>query len=176
MSGNEAIFPQRKAVEEGGEGLCHTTIIPLLPDVVLPCQHGKTVLIHETGQLLQHEQQVSLHQANGNGGTDCGEDPEARCIGDGLFAALFLLLGLPLLIAAGWLLRVVNRACGVGAYLLNGADIASFGDDGVGGELARFELGPLRTRLSISAYRRGWPCICCAVIPGYPLSARRRRC
>jgi hypothetical protein len=38
---------------------------------------------------------------------------------------------------------MMHRAIRVRTYLVDSADIASLGDDGFGGELALFELGPL---------------------------------
>ena len=111
---------------------------------MLPRQHLDAVLVHEAYQLLKDEKQVTFHQANRDGCADSGEDAEAGRIGDGLFLALLLLLGLPLLIvAAGWLLRMMDGAGWVGADLVDGANVAAFGDDGLGGELAHLELGPL---------------------------------
>ena len=101
-------------------------------------------------QLLQHEKQVAFHQPHRNGGADGGEDTEAGRVGDGLFLALLLLFGLPLLIvAAGLLLGMMHRAGWIGADLVDGADVAAFGDDGLGGELAHLELGPLRLVLRL---------------------------
>src|SRR5690348_15687224 len=42
---------------------------------------------------------------------------------------------------------MMNRASGVRANLMDCADIATFSDDGVRGELAHLELGPLRVVL-----------------------------
>ena len=87
------------------------SVVALLPDAMLPRQHLDAALVHEAYQLLKDEKQVTFHQANRDGCADGGEDAEAGRIGDGLFLALLLLLGLPLLIvAAGWLLRMMHRA------------------------------------------------------------------
>src|SRR6185437_2953692 len=77
------------------------------------------------------------------------QDAEAGCVSDGLLSALLLLLGLPLLIAAGLLFRMMDRTSGACADLMYGADIATFGDDGLGSELAHLELGPLRVFLGL---------------------------
>ena len=47
------------------------------------------------------------------------------------------------------LLRMMHRAGWIGAHLMDGADVAAFGDDGLGGELAHLELGPLRLFLRL---------------------------
>ena len=146
------------AAKEGGERLCHASIVALLPDAMLPRQHLDAVLVHDAYQLLKDEKQVTLHQANRNGGADSGEDTEAGRVGDGLFLALLLLLGLPLLIvAAGLLLRMMDRAGWIGAHLMDGANVAAFGDDGLGGELAHLELRPLGVvlRLRLVVPNRG---------------------
>ena len=78
---------------------------------MVPRQHLHAVLVHDAYELFKDEQQVTFHEANGNGCAHSGEDTEAGRIGDGLFFALLLLLGLALLIvAAGWLLRMMDRA------------------------------------------------------------------
>jgi hypothetical protein len=67
---------------------------------VLPRQHFDTAFIQSAYQLLKHKKQVTFHEANRDGATDGGKDAKAGRIGDGLFLALLLLLGLPLLIVA----------------------------------------------------------------------------
>jgi hypothetical protein len=73
-------------------------------------------------------------------------------VGNGLFATLLFLFGLPLrIIAVAGLLGMMHRAIRVRAYLVDGADIASLGDDGLGGELALFEFRPLGVVLRLRA-------------------------
>src|SRR6187402_1348256 len=134
------------------------SIIALLPDAMLPCQHLDAVLIHDAHQLFENEEQVTLQETNGNSGAHSGEDTEASRIGDGLLLALLVLLGLPLLIvAAGWLLRMMNGAGWIGTYLVDSSNVATFGDDGLGGELAHLELGTLGVvfRLRLIVPNRG---------------------
>ena len=125
---------------------------------MLPRQHLHTVLVHDTYQLLKDEEQVPLHQANGNGGAHSRQDTEAGRGGDGLFLALLVLLGLPLLIvAAGWLLWMMDGAGWIGTYLVDRANVRAFGDDSLCGELAHLELGPLRivSRFRVVVPNRG---------------------
>jgi hypothetical protein len=99
------------AAEEGGKRLRYASIVALLPDAMLPCQPLDAVLVHDTHQLLKDEEQVTFEQAYWNSGADGSKDAEAGCIGDGLLLALLFLLGLPLLIVAtGWLLRMMHWA------------------------------------------------------------------
>ena len=77
--------------------------------------------------------------------THSGEDAEAGSVGNGLVLALLLMFGLLLLIvAAGLLLGMMDRAGCVRADLVDATNVATLGDDGLGGELAHFEFGPLR--------------------------------
>jgi hypothetical protein len=58
---------------------------------------------------------------------------------------LLVLFVLPLrIVPAGLLFRMMHRAGGIGADLVDGANVAAFGDDGLGGELAHLELRALR--------------------------------
>jgi hypothetical protein len=115
-----------RTTNKGSQRFADASIVALLADAVLPCQHLDAVLIHDAYQLFENEEQVTLQEANGNGGAHSGEDTEAGRVGDGLFLALLVLLGLPLLIvAAGWLLRMMDGASGIGTYLMDGANVAS---------------------------------------------------
>jgi hypothetical protein len=132
------------AAYEGGEGLLHTAIVALLPDAVLPRQHLDAALIHKEQQPLDDRQQVTLHQAHRDSGTDGGKDAKAKGVGNGLLLPLLFLFGLPLpIIAVGSLLGMMHRAGEIGAHLVDGADVRAFGDDGLGGVLAFLELGAL---------------------------------
>ena len=72
---------------------------------------SEAALIQQRYQLLEDEKQVTLHQAHRNGCADGGEDAKAGRVGDGLFLALLLLLGLPFrIVAAGLLLRMMDGA------------------------------------------------------------------
>src|ERR1700691_582240 len=100
------------------ERLCHASIVALLPDAMLPRQRLDAPLIHESYQLLKDEKQVTFHQPHRHGGAHSGEHAQAGSVSDGLLFALLLLLGLRFLIlAAGFLLRMMNRAVGISAYL-----------------------------------------------------------
>ena len=67
---------------------------------MLPRKHLNAVFFHEAYQLLDDEKQVVLQQANRHGCTHSDEDAEAGSVCDGLFPALLLLFGFPLLILA----------------------------------------------------------------------------
>jgi hypothetical protein len=69
-------------------------IVALLADAVLPCKHLDAILIHDAYELLKDEKQVAFQEANGDGGAHSGENTEASRVGDGLFLALLVLLGL----------------------------------------------------------------------------------
>ena len=115
-----------------------------LADAVKPKDDRQTALVQDGGKALGDKEQVALHQADGNRVAGCFQDAKAGCLGDGLFAAALLLLCLECRIRRGPLLAgVVNWAIGIRAHLVNGADVAAFGDDGVGGELAHLELRAL---------------------------------
>jgi hypothetical protein len=117
---------------------------------MLSRQHLKTWFFHEAYQLLDDEKQVTLHQANRHGCTHSGEDAETGSVGDGLLLALLLMFGLLLIfVAAGLLLGMMDRAGCVRADLVDAANVAPLGDDGIGGELAHFELRPLRLILRL---------------------------
>ena len=78
---------------------------------MVPRQRLDTAFVHQAYQFLKGEKQVTFHQTDSYGGTHSGEDPEAGSVGDSLFLALLLLLGLPLLIiAAGLRLGMLDRA------------------------------------------------------------------
>src|ERR1035437_5735325 len=129
------------ATNERRKCLLDTSVVAPLTDAMLPRQHLKAVLFHDANQLLKNEKQVTLHQANRNGGAHSSKDAEAGCIGNGLILTLLLLLGLPLLIVAVDLrLGMMNRAGWVRADLVNSANVAAFGDDGLGSELAHLIL------------------------------------
>ena len=148
-----------------------------LADAVKPKDDRQTALVQGGGKALGDKEQVALHQPDGNRVAGCFQDAKAGCLGDGLFAAALLLLCLECRIRRGPLLAgVVNGAIGIRAHLMNGADVAAFGDDGVGGELAHLELRALGIFLLLWACRRGSRCTCCAAEPDCLPSARRRPC
>ena len=67
----------------------------------------------------------------------------------------FLLFGLPFrIVAILLLLRMMHRAGGIGADLVNGANIAALRNDGLCRELAHLELGSLRLILWPTRRRR----------------------
>jgi len=102
---------------------------------MLSRQHLDAVLVHDAYQLLKDEKQATLHQANTNGCAHSGKDTEASRVGDGLFLALLILLGLPLVsVAAGWLLCMMHRASSIGTHLVDGGNVAAFSDDGFRGD------------------------------------------
>src|SRR5271156_5290209 len=132
------------AAQISGKGLADFPVIALLPDAVLPRQHFKARFVHEDYQLLDDEKQIALHQTDGNGCTHSGEDTNAGRVGDSLFIALLLLVSFPLLIfAVARLLRMMNLARRIRTDLMHGAHVGAFGNDGLGGEFAHLELGPL---------------------------------
>jgi hypothetical protein len=115
-------------------------------------------------------------QANRDSGADGGEDAKPGRVGDGLFLALLLLLGLPLLIVAvGLLLRMMHRAGWIGAHLMDGANIAAFGDDGLGGELASLVLRLLSLLLVLRLFILNGGVLLRGSTGCLP-SVRRRRC
>ena len=119
---------------------------------MLTRQRLDTGLIQDADQPLQNEDKVTLEQAHWNGGGDGREDTKSGCVGDGLVAALLLLLGLPsCLIPSAGLLGMMYRAIHVCAYLVDGANITALGDDGFAGELAFFELRTLGIVLRLRA-------------------------
>jgi len=121
------------------------SIVALLPDAMLPRQCFDAALVHQAYQLLKDEKQVTLHQTDRDSGAHSRENTKAGCVGYGLLLPLLLLLGLPLrIVAAGLRLGMMHRAGWIGTHLVDGANVRAFRDDGLGGELAHFELRPLR--------------------------------
>ena len=132
------------AAEKGSKRFRYASLVALLPDAMLPGQHLDAVLIHDADQLLKDEEQVALEETNRDSGTDGSENTEAGRVGDSLFLALLFLFCLPVLIvAAGCLLGMMHRTGWIRAHLMDGANVAAFGDDGLGNELARLVFRPL---------------------------------
>jgi hypothetical protein len=67
---------------------------------MLPRQRLNPTFIHDGCQPLDDEKQVTLEQAYRDGRTNSAEDAKPGCIGNRLFLASLVLLGLPLRLAA----------------------------------------------------------------------------
>jgi hypothetical protein len=108
---------------------------------VLPCQCLQLPLIQKRERLYQNESQVPLHQPHRDSIPNRFQNTNAGGVGDGLLLTLLLLFGLPFrLVAILLLLRMVYRASGIRADLVDAADITALGNDGVRGEFAYLEL------------------------------------
>ena len=76
-----------------------------LADAVKAQQDWNAALVQRGGKALGDEEQVALHQPDGNGVARCFQDAKTSRLGDGLFAAALLLLGLECCVVRGRCLR-----------------------------------------------------------------------
>ena len=71
------------------------------------------------------------------------QDTDSGSVRQYLIPTVLVLLGFEAGIGFGWLLlRVMDRAIGLGGDLSQFAFVDAFGDDGLGGKPARLELRP----------------------------------
>jgi len=115
-----------------------------LADAVKPKDDRHTALVQDGGEALGDKEQVALHQADGDRIAGCFQDAKAGRLSDGLLAAALLLLCLECRVRRGpFFTGMVDWAFWIRAHLVNGADVAAFGNDGIGGEPAHLELRAL---------------------------------
>ncbi len=111
---------------------------------MLPDENGQAPLVQHCRKPLSQKQQVSLHQPDRNGVADGFQHAHSNGLRDGLLAAALLLFCLERgvsVVALTLPLGVVDRAFGIGAYLLGFALLRAFSDDRLGSVLAGLVFG-----------------------------------
>jgi hypothetical protein len=132
--------------KKGREQLTDGVVIFGLLEAVLLGENRGAVLVQQVDHALGNKQEVAFHQPHRDSRANRRENAKAGCIGDGFHPAPLILFGFECSIVrpiAVHLLRVMDGAIGIFAYLMDCADVAAFGDNGVGGKLAHLELGSL---------------------------------
>ena len=116
--------------------------------------HLLPLVVKQGEHLFGDEEQVTLHQSNGNGGDDGLQDAHSGGVRQCLFAAALVLLRFEVGIGLRWLLlRMMHRAIRLGANPPQFSLVDAVRDDGIGGILARFELRPLRLLRGVGLVR-----------------------
>ena len=117
-----------------------------LLDAALTGDNLQTAFVQQCRQPLDHKKQVALHQPHRNRCDDGGKYAESCRLGECFLAAALLLARRSTWASAiGWSASWGDAPGNLaGANLAEFALLAAFGDDGLGGVLARLELRPLR--------------------------------
>ena len=102
----------KKGREQLGRGVSRSVG---LADAVQPKEDRLTALVQGGGKALGDEEQVALHQPDGNRVAGCFQDADAGCLGYGFLATALLLFRLECRIRRGLLFTgVVDGAFGIG--------------------------------------------------------------